>query len=80
MPDPRTALVTAIADALGLHPGGIDDNQTLAELGADSLDMVEITMEIENALELADHIDPEIIEIGTLAQIVTAVDAMRGKE
>lgn len=79
MTDTRTALVTAIADALGLHPDGIADNQTLAELGADSLDMVEITMNIENALELADHIDPEIIEIGTLAQIVTAIDAMRGQ-
>lgn len=79
MPDTRTVLVTAIADALGLHPDGIADDQTLADLGADSLDMVEIVMEAEAALNLSDYIESEVIETGTVAEIVAAIGAMRGQ-
>lgn len=79
MPDTRTALVTAIVDALGLHPDGIADDQTLADLGADSLDMVEIVMEAEAALNLSDYIESEVIETGTVAEIVAAIGAMRGQ-
>lgn len=75
----RAALITATADALGIHPNGIADDQTLADLGADSLDMVEIAMAVESALDLQDHIDNDTMETATIAQIVAAVDAMRGK-
>lgn len=75
----RAALITAIADALGIHPNGIADDQTLADLGADSLDMVEIAMAVESALDLTDHIDNDTMETGTIAQIIAAVDTMRGQ-
>lgn len=75
----RAALITAISEKLGLHPHGIADDQTLADLGADSLDMVEITMDVETALDLPDPINPDTMETATIAQIVAAVDAMRGK-
>lgn len=74
----RAALIAATADALGMHPNDIADDQTLADLGADSLDMVEIAMAVESALELPEHIDNDTMETGTIAQIVAAVDAMRG--
>lgn len=75
----RDALITATADALGIHPHGIADDQTLADLGADSLDMVEIAMDVETALGLQDPINPDTMETATIVQIVAAVDAMRGK-
>lgn len=78
MPDTRTALLTAIANTLDLRSDAIADDQTLDDLGADSLDMVEIAMETENALDMVDYIKPEVIETGTVAQIIAAVDAMRG--
>lgn len=75
----RAAIIAATASRLGLHPGGIADDQTLANLGADSLNTVEIAMQIEATLNLSDPINQDILETGTIAQIVAAVDAMRGQ-
>lgn len=74
----RDTLTRAIADTLGLHHGGdgISDDQTLADLGADSLDAVEIAMAVETALDLPEHIPDLAIETGTVGQLVAAIDAM----
>lgn len=78
MPTTREIVTAAIAATLGLVPSGIADNQTLSDLGADSLEAVEICMEVELALgtttvlDDAFSTDPE----PTVAQIVAAIDAM----
>lgn len=75
--DTREALTAAIAETLGLHPNGIAGDQTLADLGADSLDMVEIAMAVEGALELENHISDEAMEESTIDQICVLIDAMK---
>lgn len=80
MPTTREILTAAIAETLGIHPGGIADDQTLSDLGADSLEEVEITMEVEEALGTTTQLDAafEGDTKPTVAQIVAAIDAMMG--
>ena len=74
----REILIDAICESLGILPGGIADNQTLTDLGADSLDMVEITMLVELALNTTRQLDGafDADSNPTVAQIVVAIDAM----
>lgn len=77
MPTAREILIAAIAKTCGIHPGGIADDQTLSDLGADSLEVVEITMEVEAALGTTTQLDAafEGDTEPTIAQIVVAIDA-----
>ena len=65
-----------IAEQLGLVPGGIADTQTLADLGADSLDVVEIAFEIESALNLDAIPTDALDETGTVADLIRTVERM----
>lgn len=80
MPTTREILTAAIAETLCIIPGGIADDQTLSDLGADSLEVVEITMSVEDALgtttQLAAAFEGDTEP--TVAQIVSAIDAMMG--
>lgn len=78
MTDPRAILIDQIVYTLGIPPSTITDDHTLDNLGADSLDIVEIAMGIEDRLDLPEHLPTEVIETGTLAQILAAAVAMRG--
>lgn len=78
MPTTQDTIKAAIAKALGIHTDAIGEGDTLSDLGADSLDAVEIAMTIEDDLDLPEHLPTEVIETGTLAQILAAADAMRG--
>lgn len=78
MTDPRAILIDQIVYTLGIPPSTITDDHTLDDLGADSLDAVEIAMGIEDRLDLPEHLPTEVIESGTVAQIAAAADAMRG--
>lgn len=72
----REAVLTACAELLGEAPS--DLNKTFSELGADSLEMVELTMEVEERLliELDDRdIGPEM----TVADFIAVVERVRGK-
>lgn len=73
MTAPRDILIEQIVYTLGIPPSTITD-----DLGADSLDIVEIAMGIEDRLDLPEHLPTEVIETGTLAQILAAAAAMRG--
>jgi len=67
-----------IAQNLGRPIASIDDTQTIADLGGDSLDGVQIAMEIEETFALDEHMPNEVIDAGTVGQIVAAVDQMTG--
>jgi acyl carrier protein len=74
----REILAAAIAGTLGILPGGIADDQTLSDLGASSLHVVAIAMQMEKNLKTtvdllaAFQTDNE----PTVAQIAAAIDAL----
>jgi acyl carrier protein len=74
----REILVAAIAKTLGIPPGGIADDQTLSDLGASSLDVVEIAMQLEKNLKTTVDLlavfqtDNE----PTVSEIAAAIDAL----
>lgn len=58
----RTRIHTIVADQLGLDPREVTENASILEdLGADSLDVVEMVMMIEEAFDL--EIPDEEIEV-----------------
>lgn len=52
--DVRRTVVDSIADILLIRPEAVIGEKTLASLGADSLDVIEIEMEIEKRLGFKD--------------------------
>jgi acyl carrier protein len=78
MTNTREILAAAIADSLGILPGGIADDQTLSDLGADSLSVVEIAMTVEDNLETTvDLLSAfETDNEPTVAQLAAAIDAL----
>ncbi len=58
-----------IADVLKINESEINDTSTLEELGADSLDKVEIMMELEEEYEL-DISDEAAEKINTVQDII----------
>ena len=45
-------IVEIIADILGIDAAGLTPEKTMMELGADELDMVEVTMALEQAIDI----------------------------
>lgn len=76
--DTQSKIVTLIASQLKIDAATIIDTKPLTELGADSLDIVDIIMELEDAfgIEIPDE-DAE--KIKTLHDIVEYVHARRAK-
>ena len=74
----REILVAAIAGTLGILPGGIADDQTLSDLGADILHVVEIAMQLEKNLETT----ADLLAVfqtdyePTVSEIAAAIDAL----
>ena len=68
--DTAEKVISIIAEKLKMEPAEIRDDATLAELGADSLDMVEIIMKLEE--ELAIEINDEDAE--TLHNVRSVID------
>ncbi len=62
------------AGALGVEPGQITANTQLAEWGVDSLDSVEVVMELEEQwdINLPDHVAERIQTIGDFVRYVQA--------
>jgi len=75
---PRETIITTIAQHLDKRADTITDTHTLADLGADSLDAVEIAMGIEDAFGLPEHMPDAVMETGTVGEIVAAVEAVVG--
>ena len=77
-------LKAAIAETLDITAAAIDPNDSLQDLGADSLDEVEIAMAVESALGLDTHIDgafqpTDNPRAPTISQIATAIETQISK-
>lgn len=64
-----------IADQIGVNAVDLKDDTTLAaDLGADSLDMIELAMVLEDEFGI-DLPDAEIVAVRTVRQAIDVVDA-----
>ena len=68
----RTAITEIVENKLGVSKSEITSESTFKELGADSLDELEIILEIEQKLRiiLPDDITPEVQNIGNLCKYI----------
>jgi len=74
--DTYNTIVKIVAEKLNVDKSTVNGNATLEQLGADSLDMVEIIMKLEEQFGI--EIDDEEAEsLGTLDQVVDYVQKLR---
>lgn len=69
----KEALKNIVAEQLSIKTEDISDTSTFDELGADSLDRVEVVMKIEEALNIELN-DDEMERITTFSVLVDYVD------
>jgi len=76
--DTFSKVADIVADKLSIDKSRITPNSTMAELGADSLDLVEIIMKLEESfgLEISDE-DAE--HMSSLKQVVEYIQQRRTK-
>jgi acyl carrier protein len=74
--DTYNKVITIIAEKLAIDPASITPRATLQELGADSLDMVEIIMKIEELFSIEIN-DEEIEKCQNLQDVVDYVSTLR---
>ena len=75
MSDTRARLVTIVTEILSVDAGQVVDNATFeSDLGADSLDMVELTMAFEDAfmVEITDDEAEPLRTIGDALELLRA--------
>ena len=71
-------IISIIAEKLHIEPSAINAQSTLQDLGADSLDMVDIIMKIEE--EFGIEINDEDAEgLGNVQDVINYVHALRVK-
>lgn len=63
--DTQQKVIKIITDTLSIEPSTIQSNSSLDELGADSLDMFEIIMKLEEAfgIEISDEDAAKIVSV-----------------
>lgn len=67
---------TIVVNRFGVGEEEIDDALTFQELGADSLDIVELVMEIEHEFDI--HFsDEKLAELETIEEAVTYVNELK---
>lgn len=73
----KERIINMLADKLGFEPMEINENQDfVTDLGADSLDMVEIVMGVEEEFGLKIE-DEEITGIETVGDLIKKVETLR---
>ena len=65
-------LANILADHLGCDVSTISRESTLESLGIDSLDTVEIVMELEEQLDAELELDQKVATVGELVDIIEA--------
>ncbi len=79
MSDVREKVVAIIVDKLGVEPSEITNEASFtADLGADSLDTVELIMEFEKEFNIAIP-DDQAEKIGTVADAIKFIEEKLGK-
>lgn len=74
--DTKKRVIHIVADKLSIDPSTITETATLQDLGADSLDMVEIIMKLEDEFDIS--IDDEKAEaFENLGDVITYVNSLR---
>lgn len=74
MEDTRIKIVSIISDVLGAEKDKITDDKTLEDLGADSLDKVELVIAIEEEFSI-DIVDEAAELIVTVGDTIKAVES-----
>lgn len=69
----RNKVIELVADTLGVNENEIHSNSSLIDLGADSLDAVELVMEIEEEFNMIVS-DDEAESVSTVGDIVRIVE------
>lgn len=64
-----------VAEHLDLDPSCLEEGTTFADVGADSLDVVEILMELEEKLEI-EIPDAKVEGVQSLGQLVEVIAAL----
>jgi acyl carrier protein len=76
--DTADKIVAIIVEKLDIDPSLVQMNSTLPDLGADSLDLVEIIMKIEE--EFGIEVNDEVVEkLQNLQELVDYVHGLRNK-
>jgi len=76
--DTADKVVAIIVEKLDIEPSAVHMNSTLPDLGADSLDLVEIIMKIEE--EFGVEINDEVVEkLQNVQDLVNYVHGLRSK-
>ena len=68
-------LIAMISEHLGCDPSEITGETTFDSLGVDSLDMVEIVMQIEDELGITIELDQKI---ETVAELAAFIESKKG--
>lgn len=77
--DIKEKIIDLLADKLSFEKSEIDENQNFVEdLGADSLDMVEIVMGVEEAFNLK-IADEDIVGVKTVKDLIEKVKTLLGE-
>lgn len=63
-------IVALLAEQLGVEPDSISMDTSFEELGADSVDVVDLTMAVEEIFHLDDLADENMGEISTVGDFV----------
>ena len=72
----RNRIVELIVAKLSIEPSRVTDEVTLDDLGADSLDMIELIMKIEDAFDI--HIDDDYLQqLHSIKDLVLYVHNLR---
>jgi acyl carrier protein len=75
----RKEVIQIVAEKLKREPDSVKDTHTLQDLGADSLDIVEIIMNVEDHFDIAID-DQEAEKLYTIADVVRYVHQLQEKK
>lgn len=76
--DTQQKIISIIAEELKIDKNKVIEEKTLQDLGADSLDMVQMIMRFEEVFGMEIN-DEDAEKLGSLAQLVDYVQAHRTK-
>lgn len=74
------AVAELVAEHIECDPSEITRESSFSELGIDSLDTVEMIMNLEDKVNLTIELDQKVETVGDLVRFVEALQAAQGEE